>query len=341
MPQQLGITIIGAGQMGQVHAECWHNVPQATIVSVMDVDAARAQALAAQYGCRWHSDYHPAIDQAAVDVVSVCAPTNLHPEITLFAAEHGKHVLCEKPIALALAAADRMIAAAHHNNVKLSIGQMRRHSAVLPVVRDWLRAGRLGRPVMYHGLWSADIRPKRAMHDARANGGPIIDMAVHYFDSWAYLFESRPLQVYAQGLKLAQDRPELAHISEIAYDTAAITVPYESGDIGSYVVSWGLPPGTDSVYLPDQLFCPQGLVQITTHWGRQEAQVMREGQAWQPIAVSKESMYQRQVVHFAECVLEDKPPLVTGEIGREALRVALAALEALETGRVVWLNNSE
>lgn len=333
----LGICIIGAGKMGEVHAEGWHKLPQARVVAVMDVDEARATALAATYEAQPYTDYRVAIDQPTVDVVSVCVPTHLHPDISIFAAEHGKHVLCEKPIALTLAAADAMIEAARRHNVKLSVGLMRRHSPVLPQVRGWLRAGRLGRPVMYHGCWGVEIRPKRAMHDAQANGGPLIDMAVHYFDSWAYLFESRATQVYAQGLKLAQQRPELAHIREIAYDTATVTVHYESGDIGSYVVSWGLPPETEPVGLADQIFCPKGLVQIKTHWGKQEAQVMWAGQPPEPLPTSEESMYQRQIAHFAACVLEDKPPLVTGEIARESLRVALAALESLETGRVVAL----
>ncbi len=335
---QLGISIIGAGKMGEIHADCWQTIPQANIIAVMDVDEARAKTLATEYGCQWFTDYRAAIDRPGVDVVSICVPTIFHPDITIFAATHGKHILCEKPIALTLDRATAMIEAARQHNVKLSVGLMRRHSPMLPVVRTWLREGRLGRPVLYHGMWGAEIRAKRAMHDPQANGGPIIDMAVHYFDTWAYLFESKPVQVHSQGLRLAQKRPELTHLPQVAYDTATITVRYESGDIGSYVVSWGMPPGTENVNLADQMFCPEGLVQISTHWGRQEARVMWGGQPWQPIAIAEESMYKRQTAHFADCILTDKPPLVTGEIAREALRVALAALESLETGRVVDLD---
>ena len=97
--------------------ESWQTVPQVRAVAVMDVDAARAEALATEAGCAWHTDYRVAIDQPAVQIVSVCTPTHLHPEITIFAAEQGKHILCEKPIALTLPAADRMIDAARRNGV--------------------------------------------------------------------------------------------------------------------------------------------------------------------------------------------------------------------------------
>ena len=104
-----------------------------------------------------------------VDVVSVCICTALHAQVSIFAAEHGKHVLSEKPIALTVADAEAMIAAARHNNVKLAVGLMRRYSPVLPALRDWLAADASGHPALYYAVDAREIRPKREMHDANGN----------------------------------------------------------------------------------------------------------------------------------------------------------------------------
>jgi predicted dehydrogenase len=206
-----------------------------------------------------------------------------------------------------------------------------------PARRDWLSEGGLGRPVLYYATDVREIRPKREMHDSHASGGPIIDMGVHLFHGWAHLFNSKPVEVFAQGLKLAEGRPELAHIQEIAYDTVAITVCYASGDIGTFVVCWGLPPGITLASSPDQISGPNGMVQVEYGLVHQEVQVMREGGGWKVISACEEDMYQLEIAHFGRCVLEDEPPLTTGEDGRTALRVALAALESLETGQLVLL----
>jgi UDP-N-acetylglucosamine 3-dehydrogenase len=338
MAKKLGVCVVGAGDMGSRHAEGWHRLPEAEVVAMVNDGAERGEQLAHQYGLDMcYTDYRPAIELKEVDVVSVCVPTYLHPEVTILAAERGKHVLCEKPIALTLQDADAMIEAARRNGIKLGVGFMRRHSPVMPALRDWLSAGHLGHPVMYHATDVREIRPKLEMHDTHANGGPVIDMGVHLYDGWTYIFDSKPVEVFAQGLKSAKERQELAHIKEIAYDTATITVRYASGDIGAFVVCWGLPPGVAPSGSPDQIFGPDGMAQVKYSPPHQEVRVMREGGKWELVSSSEEDMYRLQIERFARCILEDQPPPVTGEDGRVALQVALAAIESIQTGQPVWL----
>jgi predicted dehydrogenase len=246
-------------------------------------------------------------------------------------------VLSEKPIALRLEEADAMIEAAERNGVRLGVGFMRRHSPVLHALRDWLAAGKLGGPVMYHAADVRQVRPKREMHDVNANGGPIIDMGVHVFDLWRFIFDSEPVEVFAHGLKLALDREELAHIEQVAVDTASVLVRYASGDIGTFFVSWGLPAGVNPASTPDQILGPKGLVQVTYGLEDQSAQVMVEGGEWEPIAASEQNMYQRQIASFARAILADETFLAPGEDGKAALRVALATLESIDSGQVVSL----
>ncbi len=325
--------------MGTIHAQRWNALPDARVVAVVDIKPDRAERLAAACGLdRWYDDYREAVSRDDVDVVSVCLPTCFHSEVAVCAAEHGKHVLAEKPMALTLEGADAMIAAAERNRVKLGVGFMRRYSPVQMQVAEWLAAGKLGRPLAYHALDARELRPKREMHDAKANGGPVIDMGVHLFDGWSLLFASEPVEVFAQAHRLAAGRPEIAHIADVALDTATVVVRYASGDTGTFVCSWGLPPGVTPPGGPDIIFGPAGALHLTYGTAHQEARWLREGGVWETVAVADEDMYQREVASFAQCIRDDREPIAGGAAGKAALRVALAAIESARTGQPVHLS---
>ena len=348
----LGVCIVGCGFMGSKHAESWTLVPEAKIVAVVDILEDRAQRLADLYGLeRYYTDFRQAIDLPEVQVVSVCIPTYLHADAAIYAAERGKQVLSEKPIALHVAQAEAMIAAAAEHRVRLGVGFMRRHSPVIHDLRNYLASGKLGRPVMANASDIREIRPKIEMHDAYANGGPVIDMVVHQIDEWAYIFDSEPVSVYAQGFKLAAGRPELeSRVKELAHDTATVVVHYDSGDVGTFVVSWGLPYGVNPPGVPEQIYGPKGLAEISfgqAHqhfWvmqstsqsaDHQEMRVKTDENGWQVVSSSDENMYHREIANFARCLLQDEPLPVTGADGLRALKTARAALESVRTGQVV------
>ncbi len=234
----LGVCIIGCGYMGGIHAERWHALSNAKLVAVVDILEERASQFAEKYQLdEYHLDYRQAASLPEVDVVSICTPTYLHSEMTVFCTEQGKHVLCEKPVSLTLDQAQKMVDANRATTKKIGLGFMRRHSPITLALRDHLSSGNIQRPVIYHAADIRQIRPKLAMHDAQQNGGPLIDMAVHLFDFWRVIFQSEPAQVYAQGLCLGSGRPELESIAELAIDSAIITVTYKSGDIAE-VLAW-------------------------------------------------------------------------------------------------------
>jgi predicted dehydrogenase len=329
---RLGVCIVGCGMMGTIHAQGWQRLPDARVVAVVDILEERAQKLAAQLGLSsWHSDFRAAIASPEVDVVSVCIPTNLHAEVTLFAANLGKHILCEKPIALRLEDAQAMIEAAQRAQVKLGIGFMRRHSPVLEALRDWIAAGHLGRPLLYQAFDVRQIRPKLAMHDAQQNGGPVVDMAVHLFDTWSCIFESNPVEIYAQGLCLACERPELASIQNLAPDTASILARYASGDQGSFTVTWGLPPGVNPPGRAECIYGSKGMAEVVFELNHQELRWMKEGGEWETIASNDENCYQREIASMARHILDGTPYPSSGADGLVALRAALAALHSIQS----------
>ena len=154
---------------------------------------------------------------------------------------------------------------------------------------------------------------------------------------WNFIFDSPPVSVSAQGLRLTDGRPEINHITDIAIDTASVLVRYASGDIGTFVVSWGLPPKVTPAAHPDQIYAPHGLLELYYAQNQQELRVLQEGGLWHTIAISHQNMYQNQAQSFANWLVKDEPFPATGEDGKLALEVALGALESIRSGKTVSL----
>lgn len=335
---QLGVAILGCGMMGNIHADGWARLPDTRILACADILEDRAQALAEKHGLEaWTNNYRQAVLHPGVDVVSVCVPTSLHAEMSIYALNQGVHVLTEKPMARTLAQTELMIEAARLNDRRLGVGHMRRQSPIVAALRYLLGEGRLGRPVLYTASDIRQVRPKLAMHDDRQNGGPVVDMAVHYIDVWNTIFDSPPVEVFARGLTIARDRPELASIAEKAPDTAILQVTYASGDQASFTVTWGLPPAVNPPPLPDMIYGPQGVYEVTLERTAQEVRWYKEGGEWQSLAVGEGDLYFQQCAAMRRWILEGEPYAATGEAGAAALRVALAARQSMETGQPVRL----
>lgn len=333
--KELGVCMVGAGDMGTRHAHSWSTIEGVKLVAVADIIAGRARSLASQYDMDYCvTDYKEVAGLDEVDVVTVCVPTFFHPEVTVFAAEHGKHVMCEKAIALSLEAADRMMEAAGRNGVKLGLGFQRRASKWAAELAKLLREGEIGRPVMYRQMDAWQIRAKREAHDmARGFGGPVVDMCCHYFDLWRMIFDSEPVRVTARGFTFAEGREELAHIAELAPDTAAIIVEHGSGDIGVVTITWGLPPGVRGLNTADVLG-PDGVILFPN---LDEITILKEGGKDKKISGLAENWHAQGIQYFAKSILEGEPLRATGEDGKRALRVSLAALESMKTGQPVVL----
>ena len=124
----LNVGIVGAGRIGNVHAQSiTYHIPQARVVRVTDVNAQAAQALAERYGIpAWGTDYMEIVRDPQVDAVLVCSPTPTHAQIAIEAMRAGKHVFCEKPVDLTLAKIRETARVAQETGMKLQVGFNRR-----------------------------------------------------------------------------------------------------------------------------------------------------------------------------------------------------------------------
>ncbi len=325
------VAIIGCGGMGANHAIAWQDEAGATIAAVFDPDAERAKALANKTGARVCTTAEQAVVEAGVDMVSVCTPICFHADVSCLAMAHGRHVLCEKAMALTLADADRMIAASEANNVKLCISYQHRSQPDYAAYQQLVQAGAFGGPVFARFVDTREVRPKLAMHRKSMNGGPVLDMAGHFFDLMRFFTGMEPQTVYARGHVFGADKPRLAGIDDPAVDAAEILVDFEKGHVLSVCVNWGMPEGHPGV-TRSELVGPVLLARPAEHGA--EAVFADRTETVQAPADAPRGVAAR-VRDLVTAIETDTQPEVAGADGRKALAVCLGALESIETGAVV------
>lgn len=197
----LRVGLVGCGFMGRMHANVYGLLEGARLVSVMDRLPEKSEKFGQDFNVRVHSDFDEFLASDELDAVDVCLPTYLHREFTVKALEAGKHVLCEKPMALTVEDADAMIAAAGANNRQLMIGHCIRFWPEYALLKKYSDDGRLGTlrsiNLTRYGEfphWSTD----NWLADQALSGGGVLDMHIHDTDFILYLL-GQPISQHSWG----------------------------------------------------------------------------------------------------------------------------------------------
>jgi predicted dehydrogenase len=330
--KQLQIGIIGCGFIANVHAEGWMARNDASVTAIYHPVANRGEKLAVMTGAKQYDD----IDKffaSGLDIVSICTPIDTHHYYTIMAARHGIHILCEKAIALAIDDADEMIAVAYENNVLLAIALQYRNASHNRELRKLFDNRELGSPVFAKYIDIREVRPRVAMHRISQNGGPVIDMAGHFIDVMRYITGEEAVSVYATGKIFGADKTILLGVTDLAVDAAEIIVNMSGGSTLNMHLNWGMPEGFQQ--LQDEIYCGPNLA---TRYSDKKFTVCRNSSNMEydftdvdPSGVSA------RINDIAESVQTGSALEVSGENGRAALLVSLAALESIKTGQVINL----
>lgn len=230
--------IIGAGDIVRRRvAPAINDLDNSEFLAVSRADASKAEAFANEFGAkRWYGDWREMIADDEIDAVYIATPVYLHAEQTIAAAEAGKHVLCEKPMAMNAAECDRMIAACRASDVRLGVAYYRRFYPVLARVREILESGEIGRAVIAQ-INSFEYVPLTADEDrgwfvdpAKSGGGPMMDFGCHRIEVLTDLFG---------GVKQQSSLMTKAIFDRDVEDTASISMELERGVFGSVTVTHG------------------------------------------------------------------------------------------------------
>ncbi len=332
---KVGIGVIGLGRMGRVYA--FHTARQiegATLVAVADLSqAARADFAAQVPDVQVYSDYHDLLSNPRIQGVIVASPTSTHRDVVIAAAQAGKAIFCEKPLALTLAETDEIAAAVQKAGVPLQVGFMRRFDAAYAAAKEKIEAGLIGQPVTIRSIGRDPHRTSLEFADPKVSGGLIVDMAIHDFDSLRWLMGDEVQRVYTEAASLVY--PELLDVGDV--DNAMINVRFERGALGNVEVSRTAIYGYD---IRCTVVGAKGTIEIgylrhTPILVLNEAGVTHDVVPHFPERFGK--AYTTQIEHFVTSLRNEQPPLVTLADARAALQISLAATLSQHEGRVVYV----
>jgi len=334
MNRKINLAVIGTGRMGSVHvANIVNKVPEANLVAVCDIRLDVAQAAADQWGIpRVVQDYHELLADESIEAVLIATTTSTHAEIIKDCAKAGKHIFCEKPIALDLARIDEALEAVKLAGVKLQVGFNRRFDKNFRKVKEIVMSGELGRPCL---LKITNRDPELpSMEFLRASGGLFLDMTIHDFDMAQFQI-GEVSEVYATGSVLIDN--ELEGFGDI--DTALITLKFKDGTLGS------IDNSRQSVYGYDQrleVFCLEGTAMAENEKENMVFKGNREGFRSSRVPNSfiqrYAPCYVEEVRQFMVSVRDDLPTPVTGEDGRKAVEIGYAAWKSFHENRPVKIS---
>lgn len=331
MNRNVNIAVIGTGRIGSVHTRnLVHSIHEANVVAVCDIRLEVAQAVASELGIeRVVKDYHELLGDKDIEAVLIATNTDTHAFIVKDAANAGKHIFCEKPLALDLADVDGVMVTIEKTKVKLQIGFNRRFDKSFQRVREIVASGEIGHPCILR-ITNRDPEPP-SLEYAKTSGGMFLDMSIHDFDMARFQLGEIE-EVYAIGNVLVA--PYLKEIGDI--DTDIITLRFENGAIGS------IDNSRQCVYGYDQqleVFCSNG-----TAFARNESEntVIVGNEVGYRSAKPPYSFIQRyadgyitEVRQFLQCVRDDKPVSPTGHDSRMAVLLGAAAWESMRQNRPV------
>ncbi|BFT71119.1 Gfo/Idh/MocA family protein [Paenibacillus sp. P36] len=323
------VAVVGCGGMGQWHAKCYAKMPGVELVGVCDVQLESAVEAANKVGTAAFSSFEEMLSAVSFDVVSVAVPTFVHKEVVLQAARAGKHVICEKPVALNLEDAQDMISCCEENGVRLFIGHVVRFFPEYAQMKQQMDAGQIGRVGVANarrvGSHPGEARPW--FLDADKSGGVIVDLMVHDIDFMRWTL-GEVKSVYGMNK------------CEGTMDYALVTLVFESGAVANLEAFWGYP---GSFRYAAEFAGSEGLVR-TDSMSAQSLQIRKAappesgGKAVEiPQSPNFFDPYYIELEHFLSCIRDGSQPIVTAQDACEALRIAKAALDSIQSGKVVLL----
>lgn len=330
----LTLGLIGAGRIGRIHAEnLTRHVPRARLLMVADVVEQAARACAGAFAIpRTETDYRALLDSPEIDAVVIASATDTHARLITEAAQAGKHIFCEKPIAFTLPEIDQALAAVARAGVKLQIGFNRRFDASYQRVRAAIERGEIGQPWRLH-IISRDPAPP-PLEYVRTSGGLFLDMSIHDFDMARFLIGSEVEEVFARADVLVD--PAIGAAGDV--DTAITVLTFANRVIGT------VDNCRQAVFGYDQrveVLGSAGLISTENRFPNTAVVSTRQGVCRDlPLHFFTEryaESYRAELAAFVDAVLDDRPVPVNGQDGRAPVVMALAARRSLEERRPVRL----
>ena len=326
--KKIGWGLVGLGAIAKsAHLPAINESENSELIAVCSRSESKAKDWARRFGAKKaYSDYSKMIMDPEIEVIDITTPNALHCEETILAAEQGKNVFCEKPMAPTVSECEKMIAACRRNNVKLMIGYMLRFKPHHRYIKELIEAGRLGTLVFgraqFHE-WVPD-EDETYLKDTKLTGEvpPLQDVGVHCIDTLRFLM-GEVVEVVSYADRIIHSYPaDTVSLLLLKFENSA----YASVD-SSFCVRFTSRPQILEIYGTEGSVLAAtiggtfgGKLEILTANGR----MIKE--------IQEENHYLKEITHFSDCILRDVEPAVTGEEGLKTQRVVAAAIESHKKG---------
>ncbi|MGB7148563.1 MAG: Gfo/Idh/MocA family oxidoreductase [Terriglobales bacterium] len=324
--RKLGIGVLGIGEMGRRHAEnLRRNVPEASLVAVADVSEDRARQTAAELEIDlFYNSLDAMLENKNIEAILIATPDKFHAQAVVKAAAAGKDILCEKPLALNLAAASAALAAVSKAGTRLQVGFMRRYDPAYATAMKRIEAGEIGTPVIFKSVGRDKDQPPIAAYESNVNGMIFYTNTIHDFDLARWLMGDEVFQVHAYTTSAI--RPEVAKYGDVV--ASVVNLQYRQGAIGnieSYAQAvYGYDVRTEIVGSEGSILVGSLDRTPTVFLSSQGGERMLADHFLSRFA----DAYLAEVRDFVQSIFHDREPRVTGDDGLRALAIAVAAEES-------------
>ncbi|TCL32722.1 myo-inositol 2-dehydrogenase/D-chiro-inositol 1-dehydrogenase [Anaerospora hongkongensis] len=334
MGHKIKVGVIGAGRIGKIHASnIIKNFADVEVKAVADINADTIRDWAAELGIQHvYADYKKVIEDQDIDAVIICSSTDTHSQITIEAAQAGKHIFCEKPIDYDIDRIHQALEAVNVAGVKFQVGFNRRFDHNFKKVRELIQKGSIG-DVQIVKVISRDPTPPPAEY-VKVSGGMFLDMTIHDFDMVRYLTGSEVIEVYANAAVLVDKA--IGEAGDV--DTALISLKFANGAIGM------IDNCRQAVYGYDQrveILGTKGSISVandtpTTVIVSTERFVSSDKPKYFFLERYMES-FEAELKAFFNCIVNDTDPIVTGIDGLKPVLIGLAAKQSYQKGTPIRL----
>jgi len=332
----IGICVIGAGRAGMIHARNFASgrIANARLIAIVEpLEEARRTSCRQLRLEQAYANYDEALTSPSVDAVVVATPSARHCEIVIAAAQAGKHIFCEKPMAMNVAECDAMLAAVDQVGVKFQIGFMRRFDRDFVAAKQRVDSGEIGRVVLVKSLTHGPTTPKPWMYDIRKSNGPLSEVNSHDIDAVRWVSGSEFEEVYAIAGNYRS--PDARRQYPDFYDNVILSARLKNGMQALVMGAQGVQYGYDARC---EILGEKGLITVgslaantvTTHAAAGSATAIV--QSWTDLF---SDAYRAEDEDFVNCILDDRQPRAGGRDGKAAVMVVNAGNRSIGQRRPI------
>lgn len=325
MADELGVLILGAGRVSNGHSRAIAETPGARLAGIFDIDQARVDAFCEQHGCRGWTDLDTALKEADAQVVMIGVPNHLHAPMMIAAAEAGKHVFVEKPMANTVAECDEMIRVIERTGVKVLVAHSQRYFASTIRARELVQGGDLGQPVFATDTWYKPFGLAARLPwflDRAKGGGMWLMNGAHMIDRTCWVLDTEVAAVKAlittkfHDIQADDANMALLQLKNGAYATI-VHAGYAHRGVGKCEV---------------EVTCTGGMLRFDSYSNR--LAVDTDGQ-YEPEDLTRLNPFAEELKNLVGAINGTEELRITPQWGRHIVAVLEACEESSRTGREV------